>query len=205
MGVLVIAIGGGSGSGKTTLAQTLSSRLGAALLKLDDYYRDLSQVSTEARQLSNFDHPDALEWSLFSSHMSRLALGESVETPIYDFKSHTRDRRTGLLHANNGLIVEGTLALHDEGSNRLYGLKVFVSAPEDVRLERRLRRDIAERGRTAESVLQQFRDTVKPMHDLFVEPTRRAADCVIDGTRSIDDAIVRITRSLRDSIAPPPE
>ena len=181
----VVGIAGGTGSGKTTLAEALMDRLGperAITIAHDAYYRDLGHLKMADREGINFDHPDALETELLISHLDALDSGESVERPSYDFESHTRIKGGGTLLKPRGVVIlEGVLILADASLRNRMALKIFMEAEADVRLSRRLDRDLRERGRDTESVMKQYRETVKPMHDQFVEPSKAFADLIMLG------------------------
>ncbi len=179
---IVIGIAGGSGSGKSTVLSSIIRSLGRrdiAVVDHDSYYRDLSHLSPDARSAFNFDHPDALETDLLCEQLDLLQNGLAVEKPTYDFSTHNRRSATETVEPRRVIIVEGILVLtHTELVRRL-DIKVYVDADPDVRLIRRLKRDISERGRTVESVLGQYESTVRPMHIEFVEPSKRNADIII--------------------------
>lgn len=186
----VVGIAGGSGAGKSTLARELAAALGTTLVvQVDWYYRDLSHLPPERRAEWNFDHPDALDWELLRRQIEALRRGEAVLRPAYDFGAHTRLPEPVEIQPEPVAIVEGILALHDAGLRELFDLKIFVDAPREVRLGRRTRRDVVERGRTEGSVLTQFQRTVEPMHGLYVAPSRDFADLQADGSGSIDSAL----------------
>lgn len=188
----LIGIGGGSCSGKTTLAKELAGRLTSVILPIDSYYRDLSLLSAAEREQWNFDHPDALEWPLLVEHLKRLAVGENVLSPCYDFATHTRIKASRPVASAGIVVVEGILALHDAIPLDLYRLRIFVDAPRKLRLQRRVMRDVVERGRTPASIASQFDATVQPMHQRYVEPTRLQADLVVDGQRPIRELVDEI-------------
>lgn len=192
---LVIAVGGGSASGKSTLSDALRRDIGQArILRQDAYY--LPELSAD----SNFDEPAAIEWSLLEAHLVDLRAGRSVAVPIYDFSTHRRlVHRTDRLDPEHVVIVEGLHVLGRDRLQPLWDLALFVDAPADLRLMRRVRRDTTERGRTIDSVLQQYEDQVRPMHQTHVEPTRPHADQVLDGTRTPGDnvAIIRALAQTR--------
>ena len=177
----IIAIAGASGSGKSYLAKHIAKALRAPILSLDSYYRDLSHLSPEDRAKQNFDHPDALDWTLLALHLSQLARGHDIRVPVYDFQSHSRLAETVPLPASRYLVIEGILALHHPAVRDATTLKVFVELPTAVCLARRLDRDVRERGRSADSVHQQYEQTVLPMFRQFVEPSRCFADVCVRG------------------------
>ncbi len=179
---VVIGIAGGTGSGKTTVAQVILQRVGAhhvTLLPQDAYYKDLSDLPPAQRALMNFDHPDALEMDLMVEHLRKLRNWEPIDMPVYDFTTHTRKPETRRVEPSPVIVVEGILVLADPRLRDLMDVKLYVDTDADVRFIRRLKRDIAERGRTMESVIQQYLTTVRPMHLEFVEPTKRYADVII--------------------------
>ena len=179
---IVIGVAGGSGSGKTTVVRKIVESLGDAgviVLDHDRYYRDRNDLRLEERAALNYDHPDALETDLMVRHVRDLKAGRVVDVPRYDFTRHARLPNTDSLHPRRALIVEGILIYTDAALRDLMDLKVFVDTDADTRFIRRLQRDVAERGRTMESVIDQYQDTVKPMHLDFVEPSKRYADIII--------------------------
>jgi uridine kinase len=176
----LIAIAGGSGSGKTWLADRLDAKLGGvARLSLDDFYRDQSHLSPERRALLNFDNPRMIEWTVLEKALDRFKAGRSVSVPRYDFATHSRGRKSKLLAPAKFLIVDGLWLLRRPGVRRRFDLRIFIECPDGLRLERRLARDIVERGRTEVSVREQFAATVQPMHEKFVSPQARWADVVL--------------------------
>jgi uridine kinase len=177
-----VGIAGGTGAGKSALAASLVQAFDAEqVLRIpqDAYYRDRGDQSAEVRAALNFDHPDALETELLVAHLVELRAGRAVDVPVYDFTRHRRAAETWRAAPRALVIVDGILALADAQLRACFDLRVFVDAPEDVRLRRRLERDVAERGRSAESVRAQFAATVRPMHARFVEPSRAHADLVV--------------------------
>jgi uridine kinase len=199
---LVIGIAGGSGSGKTTVANVILARVGSdriAYLPHDAYYRDLSHLPPMLRMQINFDHPDSLETGLMIQHIRQLKEWRPVDLPVYDFTHHARTETTVRIEAQRVIIVEGILILAEPELRKLLDVKIFVDTDPDVRLIRRLQRDITERGRTTESVIKQYLETVRPMHLEFVEPSKRYADVIIPeggfNTVAMDMVIARI-RSL---------
>lgn len=202
-GPVVVAIGGGSGSGKSYLAQRLIERLGkkrCVLIEQDSYYRDLSALPLVERAQRNFDHPDALDFDLLIRHLVDLINGRSIAKPVYDFVQHTRRPETVIVRPAEVVIVEGILVLHDARLRALCDFCVFVDAPLEVRLQRRLARDTAERGRTAESVQAQFAQSVLPMHRAFVEPSRVFADVVLNGCGD-EEGFAALERLIRDELS----
>ncbi|BBM68555.1 uridine kinase [Rhodothermus marinus] len=200
---VVIGIAGGSGSGKTTVLRRIVEAFGPdriAVLEHDAYYRDLSHLPFEARTQVNFDHPDALETSLLRAHLEALLAGRPVEKPVYNFTTHTREPYTVRVEPRPVIIVEGILVLAEPELRELMDIKLYVDAPDDVRLIRRIRRDLQERGRSIESILEQYERTVRPMHLEFVEPSKRLADVIIPGGGynqvAIDMVLARIAALL---------
>ncbi len=179
---MIIGISGGTGSGKTTVANRILESVSArevVFIQQDSYYRNLTDLPLDYRGLANFDHPDALDNELLLNHVRRLKSGEAIELPLYDFKTHSRLSETRTVESKPIVIVEGILIFADPRLLEQMDIKVFVDTPDDIRFIRRLRRDIAERGRTAESVIEQYLATVRPMHMQFVEPSKRHADVII--------------------------
>ena len=200
---IVIGIAGGTGSGKTTVANVILRRLGAdkiTFLPHDSYYRDLGELTIEERQKINFDHPDALETELLIKHIQALKRGETVDVPIYNFTTHTRTDQTLRIESQSVILVEGILIFADETLLTLFDAKIFVDTPDDIRFIRRLQRDLLERGRTVDSVIQQYMTTVRPMHLEFVEPSKRQADVIIPegghNTVAMDMVVARISEML---------
>src|SRR5512140_1228957 len=179
---LVVGIAGGSGSGKSTIASSILEALPAGsgvLLEQDHYYRSMSHLSFEERGKVNYDHPDALELDLFCGHLDELRGGRPVERPTYDFASHSRAPQGVLIAPAPVIVVEGILVLADERLRSRFDVQIFVDTDADIRLMRRIRRDLEQRGRTFAQVRKQYYDTVRPMHLAFVEPTKRFADVII--------------------------
>jgi uridine kinase len=178
---LFIGVAGGSGSGKTTIAEEVVDRLEGrvSLLHHDAYYRNLVDLSFEERTRVNYDHPDSLETELLVKHLESLRSGLAIEHPVYDFSSHLRSIETVRIEPGRVVMVEGILVLSDAALRAELDLKIFVDTDPDLRLARRLERDIAERGRSVDSVIDQYFTTVRPMHLEFVEPSRRYADIII--------------------------
>lgn len=179
---MIIGISGGTGSGKTTVARRILEDVSEAeviYLQQDSYYRNLGDMPPELRHQINFDHPDALDNDLFINHIKALRAGEPIDMPVYDFTTHTRRNETVRIAPKPILIVEGILIFVDPVLRELMDIKIFVDTPDDVRFIRRLRRDVNERGRLTESVIEQYLGTVRPMHQQFVEPSKRHADVII--------------------------
>lgn len=184
---IVIAVAGCSGSGKTTIAEELARVLGGIHFPLDNYYRDLSHLDPAERARTNFDDPATIESSLLAEQVTALARGEAIERPLYDFTTHTRVAgRTDTVEPRPFVIVEGIFALCYAELLPIYSLRVYVDAPDGLCYERRLKRDVVDRGRTPESVREQYEATVRPSADEWVKPSRANADLVIDGTLELD-------------------
>lgn len=180
--MLIIGIAGGTGSGKTTVVRKLVEALPAGevvVLPQDSYYKDSSNVPVEQRQNINFDHPDAFDWELLSKHIQMLKEGKAIEQPIYSYITCTRQTETIHIEPKEVIIIEGILALCDPNLRELMNLKIFVDADSDERLIRVIQRDVIERGRTAEAVMERYTRILKPMHLQFIEPTKRYADLII--------------------------
>jgi uridine kinase len=194
---LVLAIAGCSGSGKTTLARELTTQLEATLFPLDLYYRDLSHFPLDDRNKQNFDHPDSLESELILEHVRTLANGEPIQRPVYDFSTHSRlADRTETLTPTSVVIVEGILALHYVELLPHYHFSIYVNAPNEICLNRRIYRDMRERGRTEASVRAQFEATAKPMAEKYVLPSAAHASVTVEGTDSLDWSIEQILQRL---------
>jgi len=178
---LVIAVAGGSGSGKTTVARAIDEALHrtSVLIEQDAYYRDLAHLQLEERKKVNFDHPDAFDTELMVAQLQLLLAGRPIEKPTYDYPAHTRASATVRVEPSDVILVEGILLFADARLRQLFDIKVFVDVADDVRFIRRLQRDVVERGRTMESVIQQYLTTVRPMHLEFVEPSKRWADVIL--------------------------
>jgi len=204
---IVMGIAGGTGSGKTTVANMIVERVGAqyiAYLPHDAFYRDLSHLPPEKRAEVNFDHPNSLETELLIQHIQQLKVGQPIDLPIYDFKTHTRTSQTRPLHPQPIILVEGILIFAEPKLLPLYDIKIFVDTDADIRFIRRLQRDIQERGRTTESVIDQYLATVRPMHLEFVEYSKRYADIIIPeggfNTVAIDMVVARVLELLQNSV-----
>jgi len=180
--MLIIGICGGTGSGKTTVVNKILDILPAdhvAILSQDSYYKDNSNISIEDRKLINFDHPDSIEFDLLYNHINELKKGHSIEKPIYSYITCTRSTETIHIDSKEVILIEGILLYTDKRIRDICNVKVFVDAPADERLLRVIKRDIIERGRNVEQTLDRYIDTVKPMHEQFIEPTKRYADIIV--------------------------
>ena len=182
--VLVVGIAGGTGSGKTTFAEAVMSTLRgkATLIAHDSYYRAHDDMPYEERAKLNYDHPDAYETDLLVHHLKELRAGRSIEVPTYDFSQHNRAPQTTTVAPSPVIVVEGILVLADERLRKLLDIKIFVDVDADLRILRRLKRDVEERGRSVQSVIDQYIATVRPMHEMFVEPSKRFADLIVPAT-----------------------
>jgi uridine kinase len=201
---LVIGIAGGTGSGKTTVAYEILNRVGENIVSYiphDAYYQDISDLPPNQRAQVNFDHPNSLDTALMTQHIQDLKVGKPVNLPVYDFTTHSRTSETIPIPPNPVILVEGILIFTDPDLRELFDIKIFVDTDADIRLIRRIRRDITERGRTIESVLTQYETTVRPMHLEFVEPAKRYADVIIpEGGHNVvalDMVIARIETMLQ--------
>lgn len=199
-GPLIIGIGGGSGSGKTTIAQSIVESIGhddVALIQHDAYYRDQTHLPLEQRAKVNYDHPDSLETELLVEHLRELLAGRPVERPVYDYTVHNRSPQTVVVDPRPVVVVEGIVVLYEPGLRDLMDLKVYVDTDADLRIVRRLERDIDERGRSFDAVRRQYLDTVRPMHLQFVEPSKRYADIVIPEGYNVG-AVATVVSMIRD-------
>jgi uridine kinase len=201
---MIIGICGGTGSGKTTVANRILQSVSAeevVFIQQDLYYRNLKDMPLDYRNAANFDHPDAIDNELLANHLKKLKAGESVELPIYDFRTHSRLPDTTPIQAKPIVIVEGILIFAEARLREQMDIKVFVDTPDDIRFIRRLRRDIAERGRTLDSVIEQYMATVRPMHMQFIEPSKRFADVIIpEGGHNLV-SIDLISGKIREKLA----
>ncbi|MBX3173356.1 MAG: uridine kinase [Gemmatimonadaceae bacterium] len=200
---LIIGIAGGSGSGKTTVARNLASALTetqCAFLDMDAYYRDHDRLSPDALRKLNWDHPDAFDLDLLDTQLQQLAAGQAIDKPVYDFVHHRRQAAAERVEPADVVVVDGILLLVDERIRSRLDIKVFVDTDADIRLVRRIRRDMAMRGRQLDDVLEQYLTTVQPMHLKFVEPSKRYADVVIprggDNSVAIDLLVAAVSRRL---------
>ena len=202
--ILVIGIAGGTGSGKTTLMDNLVKRFSdnVTVLSHDNYYRRRDDMTLEERSKVNYDEPAALETDLMVRHLDKLRQGEASECPVYDFSQHNRSNKTTTIEPKQVIIVEGILIFEDDALRDLMDIRIFVDTDADVRLGRRILRDVEERGRTLQSVLEQYQTTVKPMHEMYVEPSKKYAHLVVpEGGRNfvaLDMILSRIERHLEN-------
>ena len=200
--ILIIGVAGGTGSGKTTLAAHIAKVFGnrVAVITHDSYYRAQNDKTYEERCLQNYDHPDAFETELLCEHLEQLCRGHAVDVPVYDYTVHNRSDRTQRVEPRAVIVLEGILLLSDERLRGMMDLKIFVDTDADVRLCRRIKRDVEKRGRSLDSVLTQYQDTVKPMHERYVEPSKKYANLVVpEGGKNLvalDMIVGRIQRHL---------
>ena len=200
----LIGVAGGACSGKTTIAEKLAALVGdqhLALIKLDSYYVASTHPTLEGRALSNYDHPDTFDWALLNDHLAALVAGASVPVPVYDYAAYERSTEVEIVRPARIVVVEGILVLYDKTLRDRFDLKVFVDTDADIRLIRRLSRDVAERGRTPENIVAQYLATVRPSHEQFVEPSKRYADIIVPrgghNKIAIDLIIATILRRLQ--------
>lgn len=199
---IMIGIAGGTGSGKTTMADKLLKAFQerAILINQDDYYKDLSHLPKETRAKQNFDHPDAIDFELLHTHLLQLKEGKSIEVPIYNFCYHGRETHTHRVEAAEIIIVEGILLFAVPKIRELFDLRIFVETDDDIRLLRRMERDMQERARDFKSIRDQYTKTVKPMHDSFVEPSKRYADVIIPTLKQNENGISLIISGINKGL-----
>ncbi len=200
----VIGVAGGSGSGKSTVTREVLASIGPELVAVvmqDDYYLDQTHMSPDERYKTNYDHPDAFDWPLMMAHVQALRRGEAIEMPEYDFSLHNRSSKTITVKPAPVIVIEGLFALYDADLRKMMSLKIFVDTAPDVRFIRRLQRDIAERGRSTDSVIKQYLETVRPMHKQFIEPTKRRADVILPhgaNGPAVDIITTKVVNVIRD-------
>lgn len=194
----LIGIAGPSCAGKSYLCEHIAGKLGAAMLHIDAYYRELNHLSIVQRAHWNFDAPDAIDSDLLFEHVRALFRGNAIQKPVYDFTTHARTNQTETVEPRDFIIIEGLFALYWDEIRKLLGTRVYVDLGEDICLERRIERDIRERGRTRESVLEQYHTTVAPMAKRYVQPTREHADIVVTGNDDIQHEVELVMRHIRE-------
>jgi uridine kinase len=200
--VTLVGIAGGTGTGKSTIVRALLARMDGCVLGVDSYYRDLGHLTPDERARRNYDEPAAIESTLLVEHLQQLAQGCPVLKPVYSFDTHTRVGAEMVAPAPF-IVVEGLFALWWSEVRELLDHKVYVDAPPDLRLARRIRRDVIERGRTVESVLEQYLSTVRPMYERYVEPTRAYADLVVTNTGTLEESLAHVLSSIRTITSEP--
>jgi len=199
----LVGIAGGSGSGKTTLANEISSNYDqkkVAIIEQDSYYINIPLINLKQKKKFNFDHPSAIDITLFEKDLKSLLEGKTINVPLYDFKTHSRLKEYRQLKPHHIIVVEGILVLHYPQIRELFSLKIFVDTPEDLRFNRRQKRDINERGRNEENIIEQYVNSVRPMHDKFVEPSKYFADEIILGENRPDEIIGSIIKKIKSKI-----
>lgn len=197
--MLIIGIAGGTGSGKTTVVRNILKHLNTEnvlVVSQDNYYKDHNELSLEERQKINFDHPRSIDFELLTEHVMKLKNGEIIEQPVYSFITHSRTDETMVTHPKNVIIVEGILVLTNPELRELFDVKIFVHADSDERLIRRIQRDITERGRDLEEVLNRYRTTLKPMHEQFIEPSKIHADIIVPNMKKKNEAAIQLLSTL---------
>jgi uridine kinase len=201
MNSLIIGIAGGTGSGKTTFTNRLEKEFGERICVLhhDNYYRAQDELTMQERRRTNYDHPDQLESELLARHLNELKKGRAIKSPVYDFAAHTRSKEERLVKPAPVIVVEGILIFANQELCNMFDIKIFVEADADERILRRAARDIKERGRDIDGIIEQYLTSVKPMHEKFVEPTRRLADIVINGGKN-DIAFDLIKRKIEQAL-----
>lgn len=200
---ILIVVAGGSASGKTTVVDKITQAINSTdvrVIKHDDYYIDLSNIPLEERDNLNYDHPSSLDNDLFVAQLKELLANRPILKPKYDFLLHNRKKETELVHPTKVIVVEGILVLEDERIRDLADIKIFVESDDDVRFIRRLKRDTVERGRSVDSVINQYLNTVKPMYHAFIKPTKRYADIIIPNDNTHDVAVSCIVRMINDML-----
>ena len=204
--IILIGIAGGSGSGKTLVSNRIYDDIGSekvSIIQQDSYYKELSHLTFEERKKQNFDHPDAFDNKLLFDHLIQLLSGHDIELPLYDYKTHSRKKETEKISDKLIVVLEGILILHYPEIRNILDIKVYVDTDDDIRLIRRIKRDVNERGRSLDSILEQYEKSVRPMHLQFVEPTKRYADIIVPGGGynlvAVDLLKTKIQASLKES------
>ena len=204
----IVGVAGGSGSGKSTVARNLAQALhteSVAFIDMDAYYRNFEHLALAERRKINWDHPESFDWELLVGQLTRLAAGDAIEKPVYDFVTHTRSARTVIVPTARVVVIDGILLFSDPRVRDLCDVKVFVDADPDIRLIRRIRRDMNKRGRPLDEILDQYVSTVQPMHLQFVEPTKRYADVIIPrgghNAVAVEMIVAKIQRQLSNSLS----
>lgn len=200
MNPVIVLVGGGTGSGKSTLASNINGRLSdyTTLISMDDYYKDQSGVPEAERELINYDSPEVVDIELLSNNIAKLRNGESIDEPIYDFATHTRKAETTHIESSPVIIIEGIMALRFESLRSMANVKLYVDVDDDERIIRRILRDTSARSRNLESIVYQYRSTVKPMHQLVVDPTKKYADFILQDVQnmSVVNLLVAMIKKL---------
>ena len=201
---LIIGVAGGSGSGKSTLTRLLKEKFGDAVTVMnhDDYYKAQDDIPFEERCKRNYDHPDAFDTELLISHLAELKAGNRIECPVYDYSQHNRSKETRMVDPAPVILVDGILILENKALRDLFDIKIFVDTDADVRVLRRIVRDTKERGRSLDSVINQYLNTVKPMHEAFVEPSKKYADIIVPAGGRNPVVLKMIENRLREHIGP---
>ena len=194
----LIGLCGGTAAGKTTIVSKLLKHYGikASTIQLDSYYKDFSSLSFDNRKKINFDHPDSFDIKMLKKHISLLLQGKKVESPIYNYEKHSRKNISDTIYPNKLIFLEGTLIFYFSKLTELMLLKIFIDTPENIRFERRLKRDLKERGRSSRQIHKQYNDSVKPMHIKYVNPFKPSADIVISGASEIDISVDKIIKKI---------
>ncbi len=201
---ILILVAGGTASGKTTVVNEINSHFKSneiSVIYMDNYYKNRDDISLEDRKKINYDHPDSFDIDLLKNDLSNLLNGKSIKTPVYDFKIHNRDsKETLLVNPTKVIILEGIMAMYDKDIRDLADIKIYVESDADIRFIRRMKRDIVERGRTVDEVIEQYLTTVKPMYDAYVAPTKRFADIIIPNDNKHDVALSIVRAKIKDII-----
>jgi uridine kinase len=196
----LVGLCGGTAAGKTTIVSKLIEHYGSAsTIQLDSYYKDFSSLSFDNRKKVNFDHPDSFNTKMLKKHLSLLLEGNTIESPIYNYKTHCRENIFNIIYPNKLIFLEGTLIFFYSELTKLMMLKIFIETPEDIRFKRRLKRDVKKRGRLPMEVRKQYNESVKPMHMQYIEPLKSVADIIISGSSEINTSVEKIIKKI-DSI-----